>query len=200
MLRNITLLGIHGRPIIKAERPCQPNYLFEERGLQKVKVFTLKIKDLIFRAMGVAHVANVTSNRTLLFQNCYFENTVASRDIIRIGNHSSELYNGIVHFHHCHFTNNVALESNGAISVNQIHSVFHECYFNDNFSTGKGLIVLAGGIIVIKESHFEKNSLVYKYTVGMMGGAIYATANSNIQILNSVFKRNKALELEVLYA
>ena len=190
ILSNITLLGIHGKPVIKTDGPFQPTHLFEETGLQKAKVITLRIKNLLFQRMGIVHVINTSSN--ISFENCLIENIVASRDIIRIENHHSEVFNGLVYFRKCSFINNVALESTRAISVNQIHSVFHKCYFKDNWSTSNGMLVLAGGINVIKESLFEKNVPVDTY-IGA-GGAIYATANSTLQILNSTFRRNKALK------
>ena len=58
-------------------------------------------------------------------------------------------------------------------------------------------MVLAGGISAIKESRFEENTPVNKYIVGLIGGggAIYATANSTLQILSSIFKRNRALKV-----
>ena len=128
MLSNITLFGIYGQPVIKTEGPSQPTHLFEETGgLKRAKVITLRIKNLHFQGMGIIHVINMTSKSNISFENCHIEDTVTGRDIIRIETHSSETCNGLVHFCKCSFINNIALESSGAISVNQIHSVFDEC-------------------------------------------------------------------------
>ena len=188
MLRNITLLGIHGQPIIKVQDSLRVTHLFQVKELSMPQVITLRIENLIFRGIGIAQIINVNSKSNISFSDCHFKNIYTSGDIIRIKTRSSGVHNGLVHFCGCSFVNNIALESSGAIFIDHVQSMFHKCYFKDNLSTCKGLIVLTGGISIIKHSYFEKNTLVGKniaYTTSII------TANSTIQILNSTFKRNK---------
>ena len=186
ILRNITLLGIHGRPTISTETLFHPTHLFEEKGLQKLKLITLQIRNLIFKDIGIANLINVTSDNNILFQNCYVENTVTGRNIIRIESDPYKPYTGKVYFRHCQFFYNAVLQSSWAISVMQIHSVFHKCHFENNFSAASGLIFVAGGFSQFVKTHFKKNM------ANAIAGAVYGSDNSVIEILNSSFIQNKA--------
>ena len=191
LLNNITLLGINGRPIILAQGPFRPSHLFAENELQKVKFITLRVENLIFRGIGIAQLIAKTS-KNITFQNCHFENTITSREIIRIEGHPSKYYMGFAHFRQCHFVNNVALDSSRAISVNLIHSIFHNCLLRNNWGTGNGLIFLAGRSSTLRNSYFAKNTLMALSTVNTVGGVIFASTGSTVEILNCSFKQNKA--------
>ena len=186
--QNITLVGVNGKPVISAEGPSKPTHLFEETEPVKVKFITLNIKNLFFRGVDVVRLINISSN--ISFQNCYFQNIVVNGDIIRIQNHPDHPSGSLVDFHQCHFRNNTILQS--AVSIIEFDSAFHKCHFQNNLSAGSGLLFLSGGFITFKNSHFEKNTLVYNHNIKAKGGVIYATTNSVVEIFNCSFKKNEA--------
>ena len=183
--KNITLQGTNGRPTISTESPSQPVYLFEEKELQRVKLITLRIKNLSFRGVGIVRLSDMSSSN-ISFQNCHIENIDTTHDIIRIECHRSDLHPGLVYFRQCHFINNVA---EMAISVLQIHSLFHRCHFENNSLVGK-LIFLDGGFSTFKNCCFWKNSLFRKFS--QRGGVIYTGTHSVVEIRNCSFIGNEA--------
>ena len=192
---NITLLGTgRRRPIIFAKGPFQPTHLFEGRDSQKVKFITLNIKNLILRGMGILRLFNNEDYNNILFLNSYFKNIVTSKDIIRIESHRYKLHNGLIHFHQCHFENNVASGSSTIISIMHSRSLFHNCYFKKNLFTGNGTVFLKGRYNTFRNSNFEKNMpLIKDFFFGFMGGAIHSAANSTTEILECHFKGNVAI-------
>ena len=183
--RNITIAGINGRPIINASSPFQPKYLFEESELPKMKLITLRMENLYFRGIGIASLTNITSDNIISFQNCYFENVVTTKDMINVVGHQHKHDFGQVNFLNSNLVNNVALGNSRAVSVEQIRSIFYKCHFRNNLSSASGLIYLAGGCSRIKNSYFERNSILKPFT---MGGAVFAF--STVEILNCSFKFN----------
>ena len=189
---NITLMGINGRPTVLAQTPHQPTHLFEESEPLKTKLITLQIKDLIFKGIGVVRLIHTSSNNQISFQDCKFENIVTSREIIQIEGHQHKLNKGTVNFCDCDFINNAVLNVSGAISAQHIRSVFNNCYFLNNLSTGNGSVSLIGGCSTLKNSHFMNNIAASNNSFYLMGGALYAKSNSVVEIINCSFKWNKA--------
>ena len=74
------------------------------------KFITLRVENIIFRGIGITRLF-IEASVNITFKDCYFKNTVTSREIIRIESHPSKYYTGFLHFRQCHFINNVALES-----------------------------------------------------------------------------------------
>ena len=192
---NITLLGTDGRPIISAQGPYQPTHLFEGRALQKVKFITMKVKNLIFRGIGILRLTKEVTDNNISFLNCYFKNIlVTSNGIIRIESHPHKPHTGLIYFRQCHFESNVGLES--SISIMYRKSLFQECHFKNNRYANNGAVFLKGGFSTFRNSNFEKNTpLIKHFYLGLKdeGGAIRGTANSNIEILECYFKENQAL-------
>ena len=179
LLRNLTLLGHNGRPVISGQNS---SYLFQQTKPQTLKFITLRIKNLIFKRIGIARLSGLYHGNNVSFQACHFENLVTDLEIIRIESHVS-----FVHFHECLFTNNRQNLSR-AISINRTRSVFTNCYFVNNLSAVNGSIHLTGGCTSFKENSFVNNT-----AVNVMGGVIYAAADSVTEIANSSFKGNRAL-------
>ena len=208
IMKNITILGQNGRPIIAGQGSMQPTHLFQASKVLKQKLITLRIENIIFREMGILRLTNVVSDDDISFENCYFKNTVTSQGIISVENSVYKFSAGCIYFHQCHFTNNVALQSSRFIAIVRSDNGFHKCYFRHNLSTGKGLIFLAEGFSDFKNNFFERNTPIseyyaarafksykttmYKYITDIAGGVIWATTNSTVNILNCSFKANAA--------
>ena len=189
-MKNFTLFGINGQPTITFQGTVKFKYLFEENELDGTKIVTLRIRNIIFKEIGIVHLINMGSNN-ISFLNCHFEKIVTGMDIIRIDSRPNILHTGSVYFHNCHFINNVAEHYSRAISIKRTRSIFHGCYFKDNLITIHGLILLDAGISSIKYSFFHKNNAGAMY-FGVQGGVVHATTNSSVEILNCHFKGNEA--------
>ena len=189
ILRNLTLEGIGGRPTISAQNPLQPLYVFQVSETQKVKIITIRVKNLIFSGIGIVHLINMTLSNSISIENCHFENISTDRDIIRIDNHPHTSQGGSIHFRNCNFTNNHALRS---IWTNQSDNIFQKCNFENNLSTGSSLIFLLGRFTSFRNSHFEKNTQWAKDVINIMGGTVYAANNATVEISHCSFRRNKA--------
>ena len=216
VMRNITMIGTNGRPIIAGDNSMESTYLFQASKLLKEKLITLRIKNIIFRRMGILRLTNLVSDDNISFENCYFENAVTDKGIISIENSHSNVHAGLVHFRRCHFMYNVALQSSAVITIVKSQSVFYKCQFRNNLLTNRGLISFTDAFSVFENNYFKKNAPVSKYDVhiatgafklllseynntkyGYMtnsaGGVICATTNSTITVSNCSFIANEAI-------
>ena len=184
-VKNLTLLGFNGRPTILAQTPV---YLFEETEMQRVKVVTMRIENIIFKGIGIVRLTKRYSTGKVIFRNCHFEDIVSDRTIIFVKDH-----NGVINFHQCHFINNVAKNSSRMISIYNSHCVLHMCSFMNNLSNHNGSISLVGGYTVVKDSSFENNTVASEFGDNLTGGAIYTASRSAVEILNCSFQRNVAI-------
>ena len=122
---NFSLLGVNGRPVMAAEFPFTPIYLFQETNVQRIKPIELRIKNVILDGIGIVRLINVFSN--ISFQNCYFTNIITSRNIIIIEHYPFVRNTGLIHFQQCYFTNNTALGMCAAYFRNAIsESIYQE--------------------------------------------------------------------------
>ena len=181
-MKNITLQGIGGQLVIKAQDPMQLTHLFEWSELSKMRFITLRVKNIVFRGIGIARLISMTPDNNIIFQGCHFENTVTSRDTILIESRHNNVQTNLVHFHNCRFLKMLDLEVSRAISINHTRSIFHKCFFKNNWLTGKGLIRLAGKVTIFEDSCFEQNTPVSKYISRTTGGMVYAIDNSSVEV------------------
>ena len=216
VMRNITMIGTNGRPIIAGDNSMEPTYLFQASKLLKEKLITLRIKNIIFRRIGILRLTNLVSDDIISFENCYFENAVTDKGIISIENSYSNVHAGLVHFRRCHFMYNVALQSSAVITIVKSQSVFYKCQFRNNLLTNRGLIYFTDAFSVFENNYFKKNAPVrkndvhiatgafklllseykttkYRYMTNSAGGVIFATTNSTITVSNCSFIANAAI-------
>ena len=177
IFRNLTLLGVNGRPTISA---LNPTFLFENTERYSPKAVTLHIRNIIFKGIGILGLKRIPFGYNISFEKCHFESIIADRDIFWIENSA-----GYVKFHQCKFIDNNFQNLSRAISITYSYSVFKNCHFVNN----NGCIALIGGNSSISSSIFEKNAM---YGENMTGGAISAINCSAVQIVNSSFNYNTA--------
>ena len=179
--KNLSLVGVSGWPTILAQTSI--TFLFEDSVLPNPKFITIQITNLIFKGCGIIHLTKSFLARNIGFQNCHFENVLTDGDMIRIENQASPLQ-----FYLCYFINNTAKDISRLITIVYSHSAFKSCYFVKNKSTVNGSIAVIGGYSLVKDSKFERNTILGKFS---MGGAIYTMSSSFVKILNCSFQMNR---------
>ena len=185
LMKNISLFGIN-RPTISALAGNNVTHLFREETVLDPKVVTLRVKDLTFQGIGILRLIRMSTNNNVSFENCRFENNVVGLELIRVD--SDHLCPSSVHLKYCYFHNNLIVNFTSVILLNLTQSSFDGCYFTNNYSLGKGSILIIGGSCVLKMSTFMKNAALAK-----KGGAIFTTENADVTVFNCTFSRNMAV-------
>ena len=181
LLENLSLVGVSAWPTILAQTPN--TFLFEDSELPNSKLIKIQIRNLTFKGSGIIHLTKSLLARNIYIKNCHFENVLTLGDMIRIENQTS-----LIQFHQCYFINNTAKDISRLITIVYSHSIFKRCYFFKNKSTANGSIVIIGGYSLVKDSKFERNTILSKFS---MGGAIYSMSSSVVKILNCSFQMNR---------
>ena len=128
------------------------------------------------RSGGAVH----TEGKKLIIKSSLFEYNEA------VNNYTAATVGGLVfassaEIFDCNFKGNRAVVSRK-----------NALLFKDNIATHcGGAIYTYDKDLVIKLSIFEYNTVVAKYTTGTLGGAVFATTNSIVEILHCSFRSTK---------
>ena len=171
---------------------------------------------------GISFVIDLDNAQNVIFAGCVVQGPVrishvknASFDNCNVTKNNNpfsdyaivSVLNSNVIFKKCNFVNNSAnynslYSGSGAVSISEGNSTFEKCIFVNNNGTSGGAVVISGKhLISFNSCHFENNQALYNEGSyagheGGDGGAIsistYKEANSVLEIINCVFKGNKA--------
>ena len=92
LMQNLTMFGVNGQPTISFKgNTVKSRHFFKENELNRTKIVTLRIENIIFKGIGIVHLIMEGSDN-VSFINCHFEKTVTGMDIIHIESRPDSLH------------------------------------------------------------------------------------------------------------